>query len=392
MLKNKLKLSAMLILVLILGACGGENSGESSSASGESSGDSGSIENLPDQMVWSVYDVGSGGYIESTAIANEMTSQYGTQIRLLPSSGGVGRMQPMKNDMADFGRLGDEYQFAFEGNDEFSTEEWGPQDVRVVWAPFSYLGFVTLEESGIKTIADLKGKKVPYITGNQSVNIKAEAALAFAGLTWDDVVKTELADYGGQADAMRNGQIDVTFMNPTASVLIELDSMEDIVWIEMDENDTAGWDQVQEIAPWVVPSEMDNGAGMTAENPITLQGYGYPVVSYADQSAESVYAYVKAMDETYEDWEGAAANLHNWHKENILVEPFGVPVHEGTIKFLEEEGLWTEEYQVKNDALIERAEKLQELWPQVLESAKEEGISAADFSDYWKEQKEELIK
>lgn len=391
MIKKQAGLLMMLVFVLILAACGSTTEGNNE-ASGKSSGNSGSLENLPDQMVWSVYDVGSGGYTEATAIANEISKSYGTQIRLLPSSGGVGRMQPMKNGMAGIGRLGDEYQFAFEGNDEFATQEWGPQDVRVAWAPFSYLGFVTLEKSGIKIIADLEGKKVPYITGNQSVNIKAEAALAFAGLTWDDVEKTELSDYGGQADAMKNGQIDVSFMNPTASVLIELDSMDDIAWIEMPADDTEGWKRVQEIAPWVLPSDMDNGAGMSAENPITIMGYGYPAVAYADQSAETVYAYVKAMDETYDDWKDAAANLHNWHKENILVEPYGVPVHEGTIKFLEEEGMWTEEYQKKNDELVERSKKLKEAWEQTVKSAKDEGISKEEFPEYWTAKKEALVK
>ena len=391
MLKNKIGIMILLIFTLILSACGSDSKAPNEGKGGASS-NSGSIENLPDKMVWSVYDVGSGGYTESTAIANEMTKKYGTQIRLLPSSGGVGRMQPMKSRMADIGRLGDEYQFAFEGNEEFATENWGPQDVRVVWAPFSYLGFVALEKSGLETVADLKGKKVPYITGNNSVNIKAEATLAFANLTWDDVERVELSDYGGQAEALKNGQVEVIFMNPTASVLLELESMDKIKWIEMDESDTEGWDRVQEIAPWVVPSPMDNGAGMTKENPVTILGYGYPVVAYADQTTENMYAYVKAMDETYESWKGAAANLHNWHKESILIEPFGVPLHEGTIQFLEEEGLWTEEYQNKNDELVERSKKLKEAWDETVKTAKQEKISEKKFPEYWMKKKEDLVK
>jgi TRAP transporter TAXI family solute receptor len=394
LLKNKMGvLLSLLLFLLILGACGNDESvTEGDTDSNVASSESGSIEGLKEEMVWSVYDVGSGGYIESTAIADGMAKEYGTQIRLLPSSSGVGRMQPMKNGMAEVGRLGDEYQFAFEGEYDFATQKWGPQDMRVVWAPFSYLGFVALEKSGFETIADLKGKKVPYITGNMSVNLKAEAALAFSNLTWEDVERVELSDYGGQADALKNGQIDVIFMNPTASVLLELESMDKIKWIEMDENDKEGWNRVQEIAPWVVPSQMENGAGMTKENPVTLIGYGYPVVAYAEQSAESMYAYVKAMDETYETWVGAASNLHNWSKDSILVEPFGVPVHEGTIQFLEEEGLWTEEYQTKNDELIERSKKLKEAWEETVTKAKEEKISEKDFPDYWLKMKEELVK
>ena len=394
MLKNKIAIAILLIFTLILSACGENNGSETTNGEKEKTGGAsgnGSIEGLPDKMVWSVYDVGSGGYIEATAIANEMTKAYGTQIRLLPSSSGVGRLQPMQQGTADIGRLGDEYQFAFEGNYEFAAKAWGPQDLRVVWAPFSYLGFVGLEKAGIETVADLKGKKVPFIIGNHSVNLKTEASLAFGDLTWDDVERVDLSDYGGQADALKNGQIDIIFMNPTASVLYELESMDKLKWIQMDAEDTEGWDRAQKIAPWVVASEMDNGAGMSEDNTAVILGYGYPAAAYASQSADQIYGFVKAMDETYDTWKDAAANLHNWHKDNILVEPLGVPFHEGTIRLLEEEGLWTEEFQAKNDELVERSKKLQEAWDETLKSADEEGINEKDFPEYWMKKKDELV-
>ncbi len=390
MRKRKIGIAILLISILILAACGESNGNDNTNSGSTANGEA--IEGLPNKMVWSVYDVGSGGYIEATAIANELSKAYKSQIRLLPSSSGVGRMQPMKQGTADIGRLGDEYQFAFEGDYEFATKAWGPQDLRVVWSPFSYLGFVGLEKAGIETVADLKGKKVPFIVGNHSVNLKTEAALAFADLTWDDVERIELSDYGGQADALKNGQIDIIFMNPTASVLYELESMDKIKWIEMDADDEESWARVQEIAPWVVPSEMDNGAGMSEENTAVIMGYGYPAAAYAEQNAEHIYGYVKAMDETYDKWKDAAANLHNWYKENVLVEPLGVPFHEGTIRFLEEEGLWTEEYQAKNDELVERGKKLQEAWEETVKSADAEGISEDAFPEYWMNKKEELVQ
>lgn len=390
MLKRKVGIAIFIVFILILSACGESGGNDTANNAGSAGGEV--IEGLPGNMVWSVYDVGSGGYVEATAIANELTKAYGTQIRLLPSSSGVGRVQPMKQGTAGVGRLGDEYQFAFEGDYEFATKAWGPQDLRVVWSPFSYLGFVAFEKSNFDTVADLKGKKVPYIIGNHSVNLKTEAALAFGGLTWDDVERVELSEYGGQADALKNGQIEVIFMNPTASGLYELESMEKIKWIEMDADEEEGWARAQEVAPWVVPSEMDNGAGMSEENTAVIIGYGYPMAAYADQSAEDIYALVKAMDGTYDKWKDAAANLHNWHKESVLTEPLGVPLHEGTIKFLEEEGLWSEEYQAKNDELVERAEKLQKAWEETMKSADKEDISEKELPDYWMKKKEELIQ
>ncbi|UAC49729.1 TAXI family TRAP transporter solute-binding subunit [Bacillus aquiflavi] len=388
-MKNWFNISIVLICILVLSACGSQ---QASKEGEKKKSDSSSIENLPSKMVWSVYDVGSGGYAEATAIANELTKTYGTQIRLLPSSSGVGRMQPMKNNMAFIGRLGDEYQFAFEGIYEFSEKSWGPQDLRVVWTPYSYFGLAVLEKSGIESINDLKGKKVPFITGNHSINIKTEAMLAFAGLTWDDEKKVEISSYGTQGDALKQGELDVVSMLPSASALFELDSLEGIKWLEMPENEKGGWGRVQEVAPWMIPGTMDNGAGMSKDNPANIMGYGYAVVAYANQSEDEIYALLKAFDATFDKWHQGSANLVNWGKDQIIVEPYGVPMHEGTIKFLKEEGLWTDEYEEKNNGLIERGKKLKEAWDQAVKEADKEGISQDKFPEYWLKKKNEYMK
>lgn len=390
MKKTSSILAILLVMLLALTACGEKN--DNAQEKSENKGNATAIEGLPNQMVWSVYDVGSGGYAEATAIADALTKEYGSQIRLLPSSSGVGRMQPLKEGMAFVGRLGDEAQFAYEGTYEFAEKKWGPQNLRVVWTPYSYFGLSVLDKSNIKTIDDLKGKKVPFIVGNHSINIKTEAMLAFAGLTWDDVEVVELAEYGTQGDAMKQGQIDVTSMLPSAATLFELDSLDGIRWLPMPADDTDGWERVQDVAPWMLPGTMDNGAGMSEENPADVMGYGYSVYVYEDQDADEIYAFLQAMDATFDNWKDVSANLVNWGKENIITEPYGIPMHEGFIKFLEEEGLWNEEFAQKNNELTERGNKLRDAWEEVVKEAEEQGISDDDFADFWLEKREDYLK
>lgn len=323
---------------------------------------------MPSQMTWSVYDVGSGGYAEMSAIANVLTEKNGSQIRMLPSASGVGRMLPLKNQQASIGKLGDEIQFSFEGIKEFADQDWGPQDVRAYWAPISQFGFAVREDSDIKSIADLKGKKIPMITGNASVNIKNEAILAFAGLSLDDVEIVNLTSYAGQGDALIQGQIDVAGINPTASSMFEADSMGGIRWLEMDPDDSEGWKRVEETASWLIPYTTDGGAGM--EGDTNVMGHGYLVGGYANQDPNYIYELLKSMDENFDQYKDALPNLALYSKDEVLTEPRGIPFHEGTIKFLEEKGLWDEEKQAKNDALIERFGKLQEAWDQTVKEAK----------------------
>jgi TRAP transporter TAXI family solute receptor len=376
-----------LLSILLVGCSSNENQKTASNVNSSSSNDSGS---LPKQMTWSVYDVGSGGYAEMSAIANTLTEEYGTQVRMLPSASGVGRMVPLRDKTASIGKLGDEIQFAFEGNEEFAQQDWGPQNVRAIWAPISQYGFAVREDSDIKTIADLKGKKIPKVTGNASVNIKNEAMLSFGGLSWDDVEVIDITSYAGQGEALIQGQIDAAGINPTASAMFEADSKGGIRWLEMDPDDTEGWERTTETASWMIPYTMDNGAGM--ESDTNIMGHGYLIGGYADQDPNTIYELLKAMDENFSAYKDAMPNLALYDKELVVTEPRGIPFHEGTIKFLEEKGLWDEEKQAKNDELVARYDKLKSAWDQVMEEAKKEGISKDDFPAFWLEKKAELVK
>ena len=87
---------------------------------------------LPRQLVWSTYGVGTGTYNDLAAIANTLTNEEGVQVRLMTADTGIGRLAPLVNGTVDYSRAGDEYYYAFEGDYEYASEEWGPQDIRMV--------------------------------------------------------------------------------------------------------------------------------------------------------------------------------------------------------------------------------------------------------------------
>ncbi|QDI90352.1 TAXI family TRAP transporter solute-binding subunit [Salicibibacter halophilus] len=348
-------------------------------------------EEMPEEMVWSVYDINAGGYAEASAVANEITEAYGTQIRMLPSSSGVGRMMPLYLGAADVGKIGDEFKFAFEATEEFFDLGWGPQDVRAIWAPISPFGLAVSEDSDIESIEDLEGMRVPHISGNTSVNIKTESMLAFGGLTLDDVDVVDFNDYGGQGQALIQDELDVASINPQAGGMFEADSLDGIRWLQMPASDEEGWEHVHDVASWFYPREIDDGAGMTDDNEIL--GHGYLMAAYADQDEEDMYAFTKAHVEQYENYEGATANMWTYHPDEVITNPaaIGVPFHEGSIRYLDEIGLWDEQKQEENDALIERQEDLQEAWTIVEEEAEEMNLSEDEHEEHWLERKEELV-
>src|SRR5690606_34205603 len=79
---------------------------------------------------------------------------------------------------------------------------------RSVMGPAGYSDRPGQADAGIKTPYDLKGKRIGYVKGNPSVNVKQDAYLAFAGLTRDDIEVVWYGSYAALKDAVIQNQID----------------------------------------------------------------------------------------------------------------------------------------------------------------------------------------
>lgn len=177
------------------------------------------VPGLPHQTVWSTYGVGTGTYNDVAAIANTLTQQVGMQVRLMTGDTGIGRLAPLINGTAHYSRTGDEYYYAFEGDDEYASEVWGPQPLRLVMSPPGNYGILVRKDSGIKKVEDLAGKRFPRLVASTSMNRKLEGILNYGGLTTDDVILVDVA-YSEQIEAIKTGQIDTMYQNVVGAKLL----------------------------------------------------------------------------------------------------------------------------------------------------------------------------
>lgn len=80
--------------------------------------------------------------------------------------------------------------------------------------------FVTLDSSNIKSIADLKGKRVAVGAAGSGAEANARQILAAYGITYDDI-DVQYLSFGEGASALKDGNVDAAFLTagyPTASV------------------------------------------------------------------------------------------------------------------------------------------------------------------------------
>ena len=251
-------------------------------------GGSEEAEGMPQQLVWSTYGMGTSTYADVAAVSEAITSSTDHTARIITADTAIGRMGPLKQGKANMARTGNEYIYAFEADYEFASEEWGPQDLQLVWAPVAPHGLMVRDSSEIKSYDDLKGARFPHITANPSVNSSLTAMLAYGGLTWDDVKPVEIS-YSEQADAVKSGQLDVLFQQVYGASLYELESAFPVRWLSMDDDSPEKVGAVAENAPYAAIGDFTGAAGQKDGESARGLIYTLPLITYADASESAVY-------------------------------------------------------------------------------------------------------
>ncbi|MCA8926965.1 MAG: TAXI family TRAP transporter solute-binding subunit [Alphaproteobacteria bacterium] len=351
---------------------------------------------LPKTMVWTAYDLGSSGYAEATGMANAFKKKFGTRIRIIPAGTSIGRLLPLVTGKASFGFLANEAYFAAEGSYDFADEQWGPQDIRIVLGKPTSNAIAVAGDAGIKTVYDLKGKRLGYVKGNPSVNVKQDAYLAFAGLTRADVDVVWFGSYSALKTAVLANQIDGFSSVTTSANMREIEASPRGLWYaEVPADDKEGWKKLTDVIDFAKPMVETQGAGLSKEHPANILQLRYPMVTVypKDVSADDAYNFIKAADMAFDDYKNTTATGEFWAVDKAGPPPYDAPAHEGTIRYLKEKGIWTDEHQAWQDARLARLNKYLELWGDAqgeflswreAEAAKGNKVNAKDaWPEYW---------
>ncbi|MCB1742313.1 MAG: TAXI family TRAP transporter solute-binding subunit, partial [Gammaproteobacteria bacterium] len=319
---------------------------------------------LPRSMVWSAYDLGSSGYAEASGIANALQTKYKTRIRIVPAGTSIGRLLPMSTGKVQYGFLANEAFFAAEGTYDFAVPEWGPQDLRIVLGRPATVGFAVAKDTGVKEISDLRGKRIGFVKGNPSVNVKNDAYLTFGGLTRDDVEVVWFGSYAAMKDAVLANQLDAFGSVTTSSNMRQIEaSPRGLIWPPFRPENKTGWEAMTKVISFVEPAQETKGAALSEENPVWLVGYRYPMVTtYARTSEEEVYNLIKAIDESFDLYKNTTASSSNWAVARAGRPPADAPWHDGAIRYMKEKGLWTEQDQAWHDKRLARLNQVIEAW------------------------------
>jgi hypothetical protein len=230
--------------------------------------------------------------------------------------------------------LGDSLKAAWDGDAEagFKTKL---DKLRTIGAIYpNYIQIVATAESGIKTLADLKGKSLSVGAPKSGTELNARAILAAAGLSYKDIGKVEYLPFAESVDLMKNRQLDATLQSAGLGVasLKDLSTSTDITVVSVPR------EIVDKIGPPFVPVMIpaNTYTGQDKDVP-TAAVINYLVTSSA-VSDDLGYQMTKLIFESLPE----LANAHAVGREiKLETAAMGspVPLHPGAIRYYKEKGL-----------------------------------------------------
>ena len=349
---------------------------------------------LPRVMVWTAYGTGAAGYAQAAALGGLLKFEEGSNIRILPGRNDVSRMIPLKTGRASYCLCGIASYFGQEGIFLFNKPDWGPQPIRMVLASqgTQSFGLAAAGDTGLEHPRELKGQKVIFIRGADSINMITSAVLAYGGLTWNDVRRVDASGTNEAIEAIINGHADVMPMSTRTPLMERIAaSPRGISWLEMpnrSEEDTASWARAKNVIPYYLPQLETRGAGVSEQDPWNGGGYALPIlVTNADRNADEVYALTRFVDEHYESFKTLAPGAEGWELSRQVFD-WVMPYHEGAVRYFREKGVWNSAYEAHNQRLLERQRVLETAWEQQLAVINERGQA---FQSSWMKRRGEAL-
>ena len=199
--------------------------------------------------------------------------------------------------------------------------------------------FVTTEKTGIKTIADLKGKNVIVGPSGAGFDMFVEPILKEHGVEFSQFAKKMNDTQSGAVDKLADGNADAAFLGgavPTGAI-VQACANQDVVFIPFDEKVKA---TLVEKYPFFNPITIPKAKYADLKEDYKGLNVGsMHLITSADASEDLVYKITKTLWEHRKDISHPAAKFI---RENNAARYTGTEFHPGAVKFYKEIGIWKE--------------------------------------------------
>ena len=285
--------------------------------------------------------MGTGGtagtyYGYGGVLGQYIKNHAGINVTVVSTDGSKANIQGIAAGNYQLGTVqSDVMSYAWEGTRSFE-KEGTVESFRVVAGLYAEAVQLITMDPAIKSVADLKGKKVSIGAPGSGVYFNAMDVLTAAGLTENDI-KPQYQSFADSTDALKDGKIDAAFIvagAPTPAIT-ELCTTNDAYLVPID---GAIADKLMETCPFYTVYDVPAGTYSDQPEAVKTVTVKATLIVDANASEEQVYNLTAAIFEntaaiTAENGKGAELSIEN------ATGGMTVPFHAGAAKYFAEKGV-----------------------------------------------------
>ncbi len=285
--------------------------------------------------------MGTGGtsgtyYAYGGILGNQIKSSAGITVNVVSTDGSKANILGINTGNYQLGTVqSDVMAYAYAGTRSFEAE--GALDsFRVIGGLYAEAVQLVTMDPEIKSVADLKGKKVSIGAAGSGVYFNAVDVLAAAGLTEADIIP-QYQSFGDSADALKDRKIDAAFIvagAPTPAIQ-ELCTSATAYLVPID-GDIAS--KLMASSPYYTSYKIPAGTYNGQTEDVTTVTVKATLIVSTSADEEAVYNVTKAIFDNIDAITAAHAKGAELSLENAT-SGMTAPFHAGAAKYFKEKGI-----------------------------------------------------
>jgi hypothetical protein len=225
---------------------------------------------------------------------------------------------------------------AVEGREPFNKKAEKVRNMLFLYP--QYFQVAVLEDSGIQTPADLKGKAIaPGIKGHTGEQF-ARHLLQVYGLSYGDMSKVQYVSYADAVNLMKDGHLHAFLALTTvpASAIIDLSTDRKIRLLSLTEDKLH---ELQAINSGYIKRVIPKGTYQSVEYDVTTFGTFTHLIVTSDLPEDLVYQMTKVLVENVTTLGEVVRDVQGITPKDMATDSGVVPYHPGALKYFKEIGV-----------------------------------------------------
>jgi TRAP transporter TAXI family solute receptor len=216
------------------------------------------------------------------------------------------------------------------------------------------LSFVVYDDSDIKSVADLKGKRVTSdFGGHAAINPIVTATLGNAGLTWKDVRPVPVTGALESPRALGADRVDAAWASLGMPVVREIHAKKKVRYVPIENSPKSLAYLRENVFPGLRLVTMPPIKRLGLSAPTTLISSDSYILTHKNADPAIVQEIMDVLWNNTEEMQKAHFSLRGFTHETAGTDLPMVPYHPAAIAFLKSKGAWSDKAEAANAKLMQ---------------------------------------